>query len=444
QTVAVNFLNGIPGNWTASSNAPNITVFPTSGSGAGNIQVTAANGSGGIITVTAPGSPGSPQQIQVNVTSVTPAAPYGSFDTPANNTPGIAGAIPVTGWALDNMEIESVGIWRTPVTGEGASANGLVFIGDAEFIADVRPDVQGLYPSVPWNYRAGWGYLMLTNFLPHSGGAAGLGNGTYNLHAIATNKAGLTFDLGTRTITVDNADATKPFGTIDTPNQGGTASGSAYVNFGWALTQNPRCIPVNGSTITVYVDSAPAGNPTYNQFRSDVASLFPGLCNSNGAIGYFYIDTTQLVNGEHTISWVAYDNAGHVDGLGSRYFTVSNTGGGNAPAVNEPIEAVPASRITLRRDFEEPRALSAGADGSYTVDLEQLGLIELHLGAARGHMLVGGAGAPLPVGSTLKGGVFYWQAALGFLGNYQLVFERPDGSEVRVQANVGPKRFTSQ
>jgi hypothetical protein len=76
--------------------------------------------------------------------------------------------------------------------------------------------------------------------------------------------------------------------------------------------------------------------------------------------------------------------------------------------------------------------------------LEQLGLIELHLGAARGHMLVGGAGAPLPVGSTLKGGVFYWQAALGFLGNYQLVFERPDGSEVRVQANVGPKRFTSQ
>ena len=43
--------------------------------------------------------------------------------------------------------------------------------------------------------------------------------------------------LGTRTITCDNAHATLPFGTIDTPGQGETVSGSAYVNFGWALTQ---------------------------------------------------------------------------------------------------------------------------------------------------------------------------------------------------------------
>jgi hypothetical protein len=82
QTVAVNFLNGISGNWTASSNAANITIFPTSGSGNGSIQVTVTAGAGGTITVTSAGSPESPQQIQVNVASVTPAAPYGSFDTP--------------------------------------------------------------------------------------------------------------------------------------------------------------------------------------------------------------------------------------------------------------------------------------------------------------------------------------------------------------------------
>jgi len=74
------------------------------------------------------------------------------------------------------------------------------------------------------------------------------------------------------------------------------------------------------------------GHPTYNQFRSDIASLFPGRCNSNGAIGFFYIDTTQITNGVHTLSWVAYDNIGHNDGLGSRFFTVFNAGGMAAPA----------------------------------------------------------------------------------------------------------------
>jgi uncharacterized repeat protein (TIGR01451 family) len=419
QTVAVNFVNGLGSSWTASSNQPNIIVSPTSGTGSGSIQVTASAGASGTITVTAAGSPGSPQQIQVNVTSATPAAPFGSFDTPANNTTGIAGAIPVTGWALDNIEVSTVGIWREPVTGEPVQSNGLVFIGSAVLVADARPDVQTSFPSTPWAYRAGWGYMLLTNFLPG-------GNGTFRLHAIAVNKAGQSVDLGTRVIAVDNAHAAKPFGTIDTPGQGATVSGNAYVNFGWALTQNPHCIPADGSSITVFVDGVTMGHPSYNQPRSDISTLFPGLCNSNGAIGFFYIDTTQLANGVHTIAWVASDNVGHVDGLGSRYFTVANTGGGNAPAEEGSIELAPDSATESAAEIEE------------------LGLLELHLGAAKGHMLIGGQRAPLPVGSTLKGGVFYWQAGLGFLGEYRLVFERPDGSETRVRVNVRPKRFSDQ
>jgi hypothetical protein len=282
------------------------------------------------------------------------------------------------------------------------------------------------------SYRAGWGYMLLTNFLPHSsGGSAGGGNGIFSLHVLATNKAGQVLDLGTRTITVDNAHATKPFGTIDTPGQGATVAGSAFVNFGWALTQSPNCIPIDGSTINVYVDGVPSGHPAYNQFRSDIASLFPGLCNSNGGVGFFYIDTTQLANGVHTISWAATDNVGHSDGIGSRYFTVANAGGGaNGLAMDEPVE--PVSDAT------------AGAEGVHTAEVEELGLIELHLGAVAGRSLVGGQAAPLPVGSTLKNGVFYWHAALGFLGDYPLVFERADGSEVRVLLRVVPKKFSSQ
>jgi hypothetical protein len=323
QTVALAF-NGASGvSWTASPDQPNITVSPTSGNGNALLRITATAGLSGAVTVSA-ASVSATGQVQVNLANAPPGNPYGSFDTPANNTSGIAGSIPVTGWALDSIEVTSVGIWREPVGNEPTASNGLVFLGAGTLVEGARPDVQATFPNAPLNYRAGWGYMLLTNFLPNSGGAAGPGNGGYNLHAIAVNKSGGTFDLGTRTVTVDNAQASKPFGTIDTPAQGATISGNAYVNFGWALTQSGYNIPIDGSTITVMVDGVAIGHPHYNQYRSDIATFFPGLANSNGAVGFFYLDTTKLANGVHTISWVVYDNQGRGDGIGSRYFTVEN------------------------------------------------------------------------------------------------------------------------
>src|SRR5260370_9973128 len=104
---------------------------------------------------------------------------------------------------------------------------------------------------------------MLTNFLHNAGGSGPKGNGTYRLHAIITNAGGQTLDLGVHSITVDNAHASKPFGTIDTPDQGGTGSGDAYVNFGWALTQNPYAIATNGSTISRFVDGGTVAPPVF-------------------------------------------------------------------------------------------------------------------------------------------------------------------------------------
>jgi hypothetical protein len=322
---------------------------------------------------------------------------------------------------LDPIEITNVDIWREPFTNEAAQANGLVFIGDAVLVKGARPDVAATFPNLPFSDRAGWGYLMLTNELPSNAGSAGLGNGTYKLHAVAHNKASIAFDLGTKTITVDNAHATKPFGAIDTPAQGGTISGNAYVNFGWALTQNPFSIPTDGSTITVMLDGHPVGHPTYNRFRSDIASLFPGLTNSNGAVGFFYLDTTQLSNGLHTLSWVVFDGAGRNDGIGSRYFTVQNGGGVAAPD-SLPIE--PALQDDLN------------------VEVDELGRVEIPVGAADGYLHMSGERHPLPAGSSLKGGVFYWQIGLAFLGEYQLVFERPDLTQRRLVVKVHPKRAT--
>ncbi len=170
QTVLVT-IAGANASWTVSSNQSNITVNPTSGVGTRTFQVTATAGPSGTVTVTAPGATGSPQTIQVNVAAVTPTLPFGSFDTPINNTAGVVGAIPVTGWALDNIEVTRVDIFREAVTGEPAGT--LIFIGTAVFSADARPDVAAGFPTYPYQYRAGWGYQMLTNFLPNSNGSPG-------------------------------------------------------------------------------------------------------------------------------------------------------------------------------------------------------------------------------------------------------------------------------
>ena len=47
---------------------------------------------------------------------------------------------------------------------------------------NARPDVEGLFPTTPANYRAGWGYLMLT------WGLFGQGNGTYKFYAFGVDQ----------------------------------------------------------------------------------------------------------------------------------------------------------------------------------------------------------------------------------------------------------------
>jgi hypothetical protein len=83
-------------------------------------------------------------------------------------------------------------------------------------------------------------------------------------------------------------------------------------------------IPVDGSTIDVVIDNVIVGHPTYNLFRGDVAALFPNYANTNGAVGYFVIDTRTMANGIHSIAWVVRDDRGNARGIGSRYFTVFN------------------------------------------------------------------------------------------------------------------------
>jgi len=392
-------------------------------------------------------------QVTLNIlqSSVTP---FGSFDTPINGTTGITGAIPVTGWVLDDIETTKVEIWRDPVWGEGP---GLVFIGNGVFVEGARPDVEQSFTDYPLNYRAGWGYMLLTNFLPNKG------NGNFKLHAFAYDREGHQTLLGSRSISCDNANGIKPVGALDTPYPGEEISGNNYVNFGWVVTPQPKEIPKDGSTITVWVDSKKLGNPVYNQYRKDVADYFPGLKNSDGAVGYFNLDTTKYSNGVHTIHWIATDDQGAADGIGSRYFNIFNTGTAaqiSSQSINlekadsyESVMNLPVSFEPgkIKRGFSlktEPEVLQPDNYGVISIEIKEVERVEVDLGkgrAYRGYLVVGEELRSLPMGTTLdqRTGTFSWMPGPGFLGTYDLLFLQTDEfgitRRIPIKATIKPK-----
>ena len=441
--------------WTILDDAEWLNVSPSNGTNSGVVTVSvgpcglSAGSYTGTIKISAHGASNSPQQVTVNLNVYDPSGdlpPFGDFATPIHDST-VRSSIPVTGWALDDVKVENVKIY-----------NGSSYVGDAVFVEGARPDLEQAFPDYPNNYTAGWGYMLLTNFLPNGG------NGTYTLHAIATDSEGQQTTLGSKTIHCDNANAVKPFGAIDTPTQGGTASGNAYINWGWALTPQPKHIPTDGSTIHVFVDGVNKGHVNqYNIYRDDINTLFPDYANSDGAVGFFYMDTTGYADGVHTIYWTATDNEGRTDGIGSRYFSINNTNGEKtAHAASQTQKRLPlrighlndftiddSTPVRMRKGFREdiePREIYPDHEALTRIEIKECERIELdfsngsrNISEISGYMLMGDQIRPLPIGSTLdsKTGKFYWLAGPAFLGEYRFVFTFIEkGSETKKQKHL--------
>jgi hypothetical protein len=419
----------------------------------------------GAIKFTSTDASNSPQIVYVTLkvyASQADAEPFGSFDSPVDGST-VKSSIPVTGWALDDIGIDKVTIWRSTVTGEGS---GEVYIGEGVMVEGPRPDVEQAFPTYPMSYKAGWGYMMLTNMLPNGG------NGTFTLHAYAKDLAGRQVKLGGKTITCDNAHAVKPFGAIDTPGQGGEAAGSNFRNQGWVLTPMPNKIPIDGSTISVWIDAQNIGATHYNIYRMDIATLFPGYANSNGALGYLDFDTTAFEGGIHTIQWVATDNAGNRDGIGSRYFSIQNPGYNNQSAGKQstagkstvgkihhrfsdlleiPLErAAPIKMTAGYKKDAKPGTIPADKNGIMHITAPQderlvLDLSQPHIRSYTGYMKVKHQLRPLPPGAAIdaKKGILYWQPGPASFGKYQLVFITTDktgkSSRIEVTLEIVPK-----
>ncbi|MCP4219014.1 MAG: BACON domain-containing protein [bacterium] len=417
-------------NWSAAADSSWLSCSPSTGTGSGVVTVTvdasglAAGNYGGTITVSDAGAVNSPQTVTVSLEVYEDTAPpFGDFSTPLNGST-CAGSVAVTGWALDDLGVESVGLYLQ----DGGTRS---YIGDAVFVEGARPDVELYYPTYPMNTRAGWGYMMLTHFLP------GGGNGTYTILAVATDMEGNEVTLGSKTITCDNANSVKPFGAIDAPGQGGEASGESFLNYGWVVTPMPNQVPTDGSTINIYVDGVNIGNPTYNIYREDIATLFPAYANSNGAHAYFNLDTTAYANGLHTIQWIATDDAGNSDGIGSRFFTVRNTGNGGATMQRAAITGAVNERGMYTLDNKGNGKIHVAEGRRIAIRLSS----DAGVTVTRGYRVVGKELRPLPVGSTLDkaAAVFYWQPGPGFVGTYRLVFIARGTDGISLEKTVSVK-----
>lgn len=444
-------------SWTASTDASWVTLGASSGTGSATVAYTVgANASPNFRTgtITIGGN-----AVTITQGGATTLPPFGSFDTPSGTTT-ISGSVAVSGWALDDLGVSRVELWRDRVAGEttpvytGAGpGNGKIYIADMLFVSGARPDVAAAFASYPFANRAGWGYLMLTQGLWNQG------NGAYTLYAFAYDQEGKVTTLGSKTITVDNANAVKPFGSIDTPTYGQTTSGSFW-NFGWALTPGSTCVVTNGN-VFMSIDSGTLIPVNYGDTRTDIAAVFSGFTNGSSAGGAFYLDTTTLTDGAHQIGWYVVDSCNRAEGIGSRFFTVANGMSGVVidppPNVIEasqtaPVEGLTASRVAETVSADEVSVevdggvtslLAADDQGWRTITLRQNSRIAVRLPAGlsyTAYQLANGERTALPIGSSFDdaAGVFGWEPAPGYLGSFDLVFVAADGSAIPITVIVNP------
>jgi sugar lactone lactonase YvrE len=486
QSVEVAYTGNVAPVWSATSSstwayldvlgaAGKVCCVAPSVTGARRVPVT-VNNTGNVIagasslettiTVEATNIPGLSTTLTVHLTidqsGGATTRPFGSLDSPVTGSGGHAGAVGVTGWALDDLGVNRVEIWRqcdnvidrpraACGSPDGVEPPDSVYVGRALFVDGARPDVQALYSTLPQASRAGWGLLVLTNMLPHfANGTPAGGQGTFTFSAWAVDVEGQRARIGSTTINVDNDGATAPFGAVDSPEAGDlvTSAPSGLLTYGWAMARGGRCLDVTSrSTWRVYLDGVlltaaqAAGNGGHA--RPDVAASFPGACHGETSGASFVVAASLLTNGQHTLSWEAVDPLGTVGAFGSRFFHVLLPGAdraGHDPVAPGLPDAARATRTSgFRNDVRVRQAddgsswivVEADSLGGRRLEMRAGGRLHLDLGGpvTGGHQRVGVQVFDLPGGSRVQTdeGVFTWEPPLGYSGQFELVFETGPG-----------------
>jgi len=222
-----------------------------------------------------------------------------ALDFPDPTVPN-SGEILVKGWVLDPVSVTKIELYV-----------------DDQFQYNVnkglpRIDVLEAYPNYPGIHNMAPGFQ--TGFL-----ASRFTNGPHTVMVKVYFQDGRVFELGRRTINVDNTINQSPFGNVDIPDLAAAynASGSFPV-VGWAADTDGI------GRVEVLIDGAILQSAMYGDARPDVANAFPDLPAANFSGFIANIDTTRIQDGVHLMEVVAYDRLGLSRRIGSRQVQIFN------------------------------------------------------------------------------------------------------------------------
>lgn len=228
-----------------------------------------------------------------------------SIDNPHYQSPAFSGVSGIGGWAY------SV---NAPVTNVQVSVDGIPN-GTAPYGGN-RSDVCTVVGNVPGCPNLGWNYFLDTTQFA---------DGTHNLQITITDANGAKY-TGAQSFSTSNYGGNLPTRiNIDTPaSQGSSLLGWVSLS-GWALNDNAAL-----SAVTISIDGQNPQPVTYGISRPDVAAAYPGRPNSPNFGWSYFLDTTTLANGNHTLV-ISATAANGEHALASRTFTVANWTTGNNP-----------------------------------------------------------------------------------------------------------------
>lgn len=213
----------------------------------------------------------------------------------------VNGMVLVQGWALDEQQIAHVDLYVDDTFQHRANLN------------IPRIDIIRSYPN--WQAVQNRMPGFQTGFL-----ASRFSNGPHTVHLVVTTEDNRSFELGRRTITVDNTLNQSPFGSVDIPGNDAVydASGTFPVT-GWVTDTDGI------AGVDVLIDGLNMQGAVYGDPRPDVGNAFPDFPAAIFSGFVAHVDTTRVLDGIHTLTVRARDRLGLSRVIGERTIQVFNS-----------------------------------------------------------------------------------------------------------------------
>ena len=224
----------------------------------------------------------------------------GFVDKPADGQT-VYGMVLIQGWALAEDEISRVDLYVDDQFQHSANINV------------PRTDIVQQYPD--WQGIQGRKPGFNTGFT-----ASRFSNGAHTIHLLVTTDDGKVWEVGRRTVVIDNSINQSPFGYVDIPNDSSIFDAhGAFPVAGWAADTDGI------SRVDVLIDGFVLQGAIHGDARPDVGNAFPDLPAALFSGFIANIDTTAIQDGVHTLQVRATDARGFSRMIGRRTIQVFNS-----------------------------------------------------------------------------------------------------------------------